>query len=132
MGWQLSSGFSGRLPPDCVAALHRIGWQESPEYAPKCSKGGTDPLTDGLQRFKPGSLLGRMDTHTLRRIMIHCDKDRHLPVLAGVGRRHIGPPHRIDLRGNDRPIMGFGTMWMALPRGGQQTVGPHEAQHPAW
>src|SRR5215211_2195907 len=49
------------------------------DLRPTCSKGGTDPLTDGLQRCKPGSLLGRMDTHTLRRIMIHCDKDRHLP-----------------------------------------------------
>jgi DNA replication protein DnaC len=33
MGWQLSSGCGGRLPPDCMAALHWIGWQESPEYA---------------------------------------------------------------------------------------------------
>jgi integrase/recombinase XerC len=30
---QLSSGLGGRLPSDEVAALHRIGWQESPEYA---------------------------------------------------------------------------------------------------
>ena len=32
-GVQLSSGLGGRLPSDEVAALHRIGWQESPEYA---------------------------------------------------------------------------------------------------
>src|SRR5215831_15222305 len=30
---QLSSGLGDRLPSDKVAALHRIGWQESPEYA---------------------------------------------------------------------------------------------------
>jgi hypothetical protein len=30
---QLSSGLGGRLPSDEVAALHRIGRQESPEYA---------------------------------------------------------------------------------------------------
>jgi len=32
-GVQLSSGLGGKLPSDEVAALHRIGWQESPEYA---------------------------------------------------------------------------------------------------
>jgi hypothetical protein len=32
-GVQLSSGLGGRLPSDSVAAWHRIGWQESPEYA---------------------------------------------------------------------------------------------------
>src|SRR5215471_515423 len=32
-GVQLSSGLRGRLPSDELAALHRIGWQESPEYA---------------------------------------------------------------------------------------------------
>src|SRR5262249_25054615 len=35
-GVQLSSGLGGRLPSDEVAALHRIGWQESPEYAHCC------------------------------------------------------------------------------------------------
>jgi hypothetical protein len=34
-GVQLSSGLGGRLPSDSVAAWHRIGWQESPEYACK-------------------------------------------------------------------------------------------------
>jgi DNA replication protein DnaC len=33
MGWQLSSGWGGRLPPDGMAALHWMGWQESSEYA---------------------------------------------------------------------------------------------------
>jgi hypothetical protein len=33
MGWQLTSGWGGRLPLDCMAALHGIGWQESSEYA---------------------------------------------------------------------------------------------------
>jgi hypothetical protein len=32
-GVQLSSGLGGRRPSAEVAALHRIGWQESPEYA---------------------------------------------------------------------------------------------------
>src|SRR5215471_18805600 len=98
---------------------------------PKRPKGSTDSLADGLQRFKPCSLLGRMDPHTLRRAMIHRDKDRHLPVLAGVCRRHIRPPHRIDLRRDDCPIMGFWAMRMALPRGGQQMMGSHQAQDPA-
>ena len=63
--------------------------------------------------------------------MIHRDKDRHLALLARECRRHIGPPHRIDLRGDDCPIMGFWSMRMALPRGGQQLVGTHQAQDPA-
>jgi hypothetical protein len=88
-------------------------------------------LANGLQRFKPRALLGRMDTHTRRRAMVHRDKDRHLPILAGVGRRHSGPPHRIDLRRDDGPIMGFGAMRMSLPRGGQQMMGPPQAQDPA-
>jgi hypothetical protein len=41
MGWQLTSGWGGRLPLDCMAALHGIGWQESSEYA-----GGNIPLAD--------------------------------------------------------------------------------------
>src|SRR4029450_6887889 len=102
------------------------------DVLPKRPKGSADSLADGLQSFKPGPLLGGMDAYTLCRAMIDRDKDGNLPVLMRVCRRHIRPPHRIDLRGNDRPIMGFGTMWMALPRGGQQTGGPHEAQHPAW
>src|SRR5215471_5813352 len=97
---------------------------------PKRPKGSTDSLADGLQRFKPCSLLGRMDPHTLRRAMIHRDKDRHLPVLAGVCRRHIGPPHRIDLPRDDGPVMSFGAMRMALPRWGQQMIGTHQAQDP--
>jgi len=95
------------------------------DVLPKRSKGGTDPLADRLQGFKPRPLFGRMDAHTLRRVMIHRDKDRHLPVLAGVCRRHIRPPHRIDLRWDDRPIMGFWAMRMSLPRGGQQMMGTH-------
>src|SRR5215510_15078373 len=86
------------------------------DVLPESPEGSTNSLADGLQRCKPCSLLGRMDTYTLRRVMIHCDKDGHLPVLTGVGRRHVRPPHRIDLCGNDRPIMGFGAMRMALPR----------------
>ena len=32
-GWQPSTGLGGILGLDWVAALHRIGWQESSEYA---------------------------------------------------------------------------------------------------
>src|ERR687884_2059251 len=88
------------------------------DVLPESPEGGANPLANGLQRFKPRALLGCMDTHTLRRVMIHRDKDGHLPVLAGVGRRHIGPPHGIDLPRDDRPVMGFGAMRTALPRGG--------------
>src|SRR5262249_1808664 len=101
------------------------------DVLPKCPKGGADPLAERLQRFKPGPLLGRMDADTLRRVMIDRDKDGHLPVLLRVGCRHIRPPHRIDLRRNDGPIVGFGAMGMPLPRGSQQLVRPHQAQDPA-
>jgi hypothetical protein len=63
--------------------------------------------------------------------MIHRHTDRHLPVLACVGRRHSGPPHRLDPLRDDGPIVGFGAMRMALPRGGQQLVSPPQAHHPA-
>ena len=33
IGWQLCTGLGGSFPSDCVAALHWIAWQESPEYA---------------------------------------------------------------------------------------------------
>ena len=33
MGWQLSTRWGGNLRLESVAALHRIGWQESSEYA---------------------------------------------------------------------------------------------------
>src|SRR5262249_20252847 len=91
-------------------------------------KGGPHPLANGLQRFKPRSLLGCMDTQTLRRAMIHRDKDGHLPVLAGVCRRHGGPPHRIDLPRDDGPIMGLWAMWLALPRGGQEMMRTPQTQ----
>src|SRR5215471_4736913 len=102
------------------------------DVRPKRPKGGAYPLADGFQGFKPGPLLGRVAPHTLCRVMIHRDKDGHLPVLAGVGRRHIGPPHRIDVCGDDRPIMGFRAMRMALPRWGQQMMRTHQPQDPAW
>ncbi len=100
------------------------------DVPPKRPKGGANPLADGLQRFKPRPLLGRMDTPTLCRTMIHRDKDRHLPVLMGVCHRHICPPHRIDLPRDDVPIMGFWAMRMTLPRGGQQMMSTHQAQDP--
>src|SRR5947209_3242770 len=101
------------------------------DVLPKGPKSGADSLADGLQSFEAGPLLGGMDAHTLRRVMIHRDNDRHLPVLAGICRRHIGPPHRIDLRRDDGPSMGFGAMRMAVPRGSQQMMGAHQAQDPA-
>src|SRR5919199_4342998 len=93
---------------------------------PKRPKVCAYPLTDGLQGFKPGPLLGRMDAHTLRRVMIYGDKNGHLPLLARERRRHIGAPHRINLRRDDRPIVGLRSMWMPLPRRGQQLVGAHQ------
>jgi hypothetical protein len=63
--------------------------------------------------------------------MIHRDKNSHLPVLAGVCRRYIGPPHRIDMPRDDGPIMGLWAMRMALPHWGQQMMGTHQAQNPA-
>jgi hypothetical protein len=80
---------------------------------------GAAPLADGLQNLKPGPMLGRLETHTFRRAMIHRDEDGYLPLLARVCRRHIGPPHRIDIRRDDRPIMDFWTMRMPLTGGGQ-------------
>ena len=100
------------------------------DVLPEGPKGGVDTLADGLQGFKARPLLGGVDAHTLCRVMIHRDKDRYLPILVGVCRRHIGPPHRIDLLRDDRSVMGFWAMRMALPRGGQQLVGPHQARHP--
>src|SRR5918911_2057760 len=50
------------------------------DVLPESPTGGPHPLANGLQRFKPRSLLGCMETHTLRRVMIHRDKDGHLPV----------------------------------------------------
>src|SRR5215475_11123045 len=47
------------------------------EVLPKRPERGADSLADRLQRFKPRALLGRMNTHTLRRAMIHCDKNGH-------------------------------------------------------
>ena len=85
----------------------------------KGPKGGADTLADGLQGFKAGPLLGGVDAHTLRRVMIHRDKNGHLPLLTRARRRHISPPHRIDLRGDDRSIMGFWSMRVPLTRGGQ-------------
>src|SRR5262252_1415550 len=98
----------------------------------KGPKSGADPLAAGLQRFKAGPLLGGVDAHTRRRVMIHRDKDRHLTLLPRKRAGHIGSPHRIDLRRDDRPIMGFGSMRVPLTRGAQQLVGAHQAQHPAW
>jgi hypothetical protein len=46
------------------------------DVLPKRPKGCTYPLADGLQGFQPGSLLGRVDAHTLRRGMIHRDQAR--------------------------------------------------------
>src|SRR5262245_54278803 len=44
------------------------------DVLPKRPKGGTAPLADRLQGFKPRPLLGRMDPYALRRVMIHRDK----------------------------------------------------------
>jgi hypothetical protein len=50
--------------------------------------------------------------------MIHRDKDGYLTLLMRERRCHIGPPHRINLRGDNRPIMGFRAMRVPLARGG--------------
>src|SRR5688500_4996857 len=97
----------------------------------KCSKVGVNTLADGLQGFKSSAMQGRMDTHTLGRTMIHGDKDGHLAVLPRESGGHIGPPHRVHTRGDDRPIMGFGSMGMAVTRWSQQPVSPHQSQHSA-
>jgi hypothetical protein len=63
--------------------------------------------------------------------MIPYDKDGHRPLLARARRRHIGPPPRIDRRGDDRPLRGFRSMRMRLPCWRQQRVGTPQAQDPA-
>jgi hypothetical protein len=98
---------------------------------PKRPKGCADPLAERLQRFNPGSLLGGVDADTRRRAMIDREKNGPLPVFMRVGRRHIRAPPRLDPLRDNRPIVGFGAMWMALPRGGQQLVRTPQAQDPA-
>jgi hypothetical protein len=88
------------------------------DVLPKRPEVGAYTLADGLQGLKPGPLRGRVDAYTLCRAVIDRDKDGPLPVLTRVRRRHIGPPQRSNRRGDDRPIMGFAAMRMALPRGG--------------
>jgi len=88
------------------------------DVRPEGPTGGADTLADGLQGCKASPLLGGVAAHTRCRVMIPRDTDRPLSILAGVGRRHIGPPHRLDLLRADRPVMGFGAMRLVLPRGG--------------
>ena len=95
------------------------------DVLPTGPKGGADPLAARLQGFKAGPLLGGVHAHTLCRVMIHRDTNGHLPFLTRARRRHIRPPHRMDLCGDARPIMGLRFMRVPLPRGGQQLVGPH-------
>jgi hypothetical protein len=101
------------------------------DVLPKSAQGRAAPWADRLQRFKPGALRGRMDAHTLGRAMIDRNKEGHLALLPGERRRHIGPPHGVNVSGDNRPIMGFRAMRVPLPRWSQPLVGPHQAQDPA-
>jgi hypothetical protein len=56
---QLSSGLGGRLPSDEVAALHRIGWQESPEYALKRSIEPVEVATAALELIRNDAMTGQ-------------------------------------------------------------------------
>src|SRR5512145_1510582 len=65
------------------------------DVLPKGPTGGADALAEGLQGCKAGALLGGVEAHTRCRIMIHRNKNGHLPRLTRGRRRHSRPPHRL-------------------------------------
>ena len=71
-----------------------------------------------------------MDTRTFKRAMIYPDKDIGLTFLQGNRGRRIRPPHFIGCLGDDRPIVGFGTVQMAHPLRRLQAVCTHQPTHP--
>ena len=56
-----------------------------------------------------------MDTRTFKRTMIYPNKDIGLAFLQGNRGRRIRTPHVIGPSGDDRPMVGFGTVRMAHP-----------------
>jgi hypothetical protein len=101
------------------------------DVLPKRPTVGADPWADGRQGCTPGSLRGRVDAHTLRRAMIHRDTDGALTLLMRQRRCPSGSPHRLNLRGDNRPLMGLRALRVPLPRWGQHMVRTPQAQDPA-
>ena len=56
-----------------------------------------------------------MDPRTFEHAMIYSDKDTGLAFLQGNCGRRIRTPHVIGPSGDDRPMVGFGTVRMAHP-----------------
>ena len=85
--------------PGTALDCHEHGGVPSLGRSPAQQRPRRCGLLDGsAPALHTGSPAWRRGDPTLRRVLLHRTNDRPWPLLTRGGRRHRGPPHRLDLR----------------------------------
>jgi hypothetical protein len=89
-----------------------------------------DALAEWFQGLEAVARLRGVQADALPGAVVDGHEDEDLALVGGDGRGRVGPPHLVGSLGDDRAVMGLGSMGPADPVRGLQSVLAHQPPDP--